>query len=229
MKMSKSRSIFAAIAIVGIANSVPGSVHTAFAAANGIATAAIGKIGGPDISTKMPSAPNDERVLGTENFEAPASLDGVAERHRARVKYAEAEPRHGRTIVSPEKARDPVHPKLDLAFGGRLYEANCAACHGVSLEGEPNWRRPKPDGLLPAPPLDADGHAWFHSDEQLFSIVKEGDAAGTGIGCRSARMGFGEMLSDGEIRAVLTYIKFRWPENLRRRQAAIGARAGQSD
>jgi mono/diheme cytochrome c family protein len=37
---------------------------------------------------------------------------------------------------------------------------------------------------------------------------------------------FGEVLSDDEIRAVLAYIKSRWPETIRARQAEVNARAG---
>ncbi len=41
--------------------------------------------------------------------------------------------------------------------------------------------------------------------------------------------GFGEVLSDTEIRAVLAYIKSRWPETIRRRQAEISARAAGAE
>jgi len=37
---------------------------------------------------------------------------------------------------------------------------------------------------------------------------------------------FGAVLNDDEIRAVLAYIKSRWPENIRARQAGITERAG---
>ncbi len=112
------------------------------------------------------------------------------------------------------------------ALGGTLYGAHCAACHGTELEGEPNWRRRKPDGLLPAPPHDETGHTWHHPDGQLFEIVKFGTAALIGPNYQTAMGPFGELLSDDEIRAVLAYIKTRWPENIRARQAAITKRAG---
>ncbi len=115
----------------------------------------------------------------------------------------------------------------DLVLGGRLYETHCAACHGADLEGEPDWRRRKPDGLLPAPPHDSSGHTWHHPDQQLFAITKEGTAALVGGDYQSAMIGFGELLEDAEIRAILAYIKSRWPEDLRRRQAAISERAAR--
>jgi hypothetical protein len=54
---------------------------------------------------------------------------------------------------------------------------NSALCHGANLEGQPNWRKPLPNGRLPAPPHDRTGHTWHHSDKQLFDMVKNGTAA----------------------------------------------------
>ncbi len=119
-------------------------------------------------------------------------------------------------------APDPAQ----LALGRRLYGETCAACHGAELEGEPNWRQRKPDGLLPAPPHDETGHTWHHPDRQLFEITKWGTAALVGSDYQTAMGPFGELLSDAEIRAVLAYIKSRWPENIRARQAEITTRAG---
>ena len=114
-----------------------------------------------------------------------------------------------------------------LALGRALYDAHCAACHGADLEGEANWRQRKPDGLLPAPPHDETGHTWHHPDPQLFFMTKFGTAALLGADYETVMTGFGDRLDDGEIRAVLAYIKSRWPENIRRRQAEISARAAQ--
>lgn len=41
--------------------------------------------------------------------------------------------------------------------------------------------------------------------------------------------GFGDALDDDGIRDVLAFIKSRWPEEIRRRQAGITARAGKAD
>ena len=124
----------------------------------------------------------------------------------------------GPAAAAPDSAR--------LALGGALYGAHCAACHGAELEGEPNWRQRKPDGLLPAPPHDETGHTWHHPDGQLFEITKRGTAALVGSDYRTAMGPFGAVLSDDEIRAVLAYIKSRWPDNIRARQAGITERAG---
>lgn len=61
--------------------------------------------------------------------------------------------------------------------GRRLYAAHCAACHGANLEGQANWRTRLANGRLPAPPHDASGHTWHHSDQVLLDITKKGPAA----------------------------------------------------
>lgn len=42
----------------------------------------------------------------------------------------------------------------DLSLGEAVYKDTCAARHGASLEGQPDWQSPGPDGRLPAPPHD---------------------------------------------------------------------------
>jgi mono/diheme cytochrome c family protein len=109
----------------------------------------------------------------------------------------------------------------DLERGAALYAEHCAACHGPELEGQPDWRSPLSSGRLPAPPHDASGHTWHHADAVLFRIVKEGTAAVVGGGYESDMPGFGDLLSDAEIRAVLAYIKSAWPERQRAYQENV--------
>ena len=112
-----------------------------------------------------------------------------------------------------------------VALGKGVYAAQCASCHGVRLQGQPDWRGRNPDGTLPAPPHDASGHTWHHPDGQLFDVTKRGGQASAPPGFTSAMPGFGATLGDTEIWAVLAYIKSRWPRNIRSRQAAINQRA----
>lgn len=41
--------------------------------------------------------------------------------------------------------------RAEIQLGQHVYQANCAACHGVNLQGQPNWQSPGADGLIPAP------------------------------------------------------------------------------
>jgi mono/diheme cytochrome c family protein len=71
---------------------------------------------------------------------------------------------------------------------------------------------------MPAPPHDASGHTWHHPDEALFRVTKEGSAAVAGGGYESDMPGFGDVMTDAEIRAVLAFIKSNWPERIRNAQ-----------
>jgi mono/diheme cytochrome c family protein len=111
-----------------------------------------------------------------------------------------------------------------LERGQAIYAENCASCHGAELEGQPNWRRRLPTGRMPAPPHDASGHTWHHPDDVLFRITKEGPAAVVGGSYESDMPGFGGVLSDDEILAVLAFIESTWPERERTHQAEISRR-----
>ncbi len=111
-----------------------------------------------------------------------------------------------------------------LELGRQIYAVNCAACHGAKLEGQPDWKRRLPTGRLPAPPHGASGHTWHHPDGVLFRITKEGPAAVVGDGYESDMPGFGDVLPDREIGAVLEFIKSTWPERERRYQAEMSRR-----
>jgi hypothetical protein len=93
------------------------------------------------------------------------------------------------------------------------------------LEGQPDWRRRRPNGRLPAPPHDESGHTWHHPDELLFALTKQGPQALARSGYQSDMPAYGGKLSDAEIWAALAYIKSRWPKDIRQRQDAITRRA----
>jgi mono/diheme cytochrome c family protein len=110
----------------------------------------------------------------------------------------------------PPPRADPSDP-AKVALGAKVYAQHCAACHGASLEGQPNWRQKLPNGRMPAPPHDEQGHTWHHTDEVLFGITKYGfttDYAPPGY--QSDMPAFGGVLSDEEIWAVLSFIASHW-------------------
>ena len=113
----------------------------------------------------------------------------------------------------------------DVAVGASLYAEQCASCHGARLEGAPNWRTRGADGLYPAPPHDETGHTWHHGDRLLFDYTKlggEGALAALGVtDFESGMPGFGHVLGDEQIRAVLAFIKSTWPEAIRRHQQQV--------
>lgn len=117
-----------------------------------------------------------------------------------------------------------AEPADGVARGEALYAEHCAACHGAELEGQPDWRSPLPDGTLPAPPHDDDGHTWHHGDGLLTLYIREGGAVAMeamGVpGFRSGMPAFAGVLSDEDIAAVLAFIKSRWGERQRDYQQA---------
>jgi mono/diheme cytochrome c family protein len=131
-------------------------------------------------------------------------------------------------LDAPAVAAQGLLPYRDaerVAAGQAIYAAQCAACHGADLEGQPEWRARDADGYLPAPPHDETGHTWHHPDALLIRIVTEGTEAVVGGGYRSTMMGFGDVLSAQEIRDVLAYIKSTWPEEVIEMHDALNARA----
>ena len=132
---------------------------------------------------------------------------------------------HGRGAAAETVTLRPDDAAL-VALGETVYAANCASCHGASLEGQtPDWRVPGPDGRLPAPPHDATGHTWHHDGDTLFRLTKYGlgELLGPDSDYQSNMPAYEGVLSDEEILAVLSYIKSTWPADIRERHDAMEA------
>jgi mono/diheme cytochrome c family protein len=118
--------------------------------------------------------------------------------------------------------KSPADPNdaQQVARGKSIYTQYCVVCHGVRLEGQPNWQEKLPSGRMPAPPHDASGHTWHHPDSVLFGITKHGLVPGQYAppSYQSDMSAFGSVLSDEEIWAVLAYIKSSWPSHILRAQ-----------
>ncbi len=130
-------------------------------------------------------------------------------------------------LVRPSEAVGLLTPNdvEVVALGHDIYAAQCAACHGARLEGQPNWRMRGEDGLLPAPPHDASGHTWHHDDETLFTLTKYGLAGLMENAPPSAMPVYDGVLSNDEIIAVLSFIKSTWPDDLRQYHDELNARS----
>ncbi len=140
---------------------------------------------------------------------------GVAILSAAAILYSMTRP-SGPTFI------DPADQTLVMQ-GRAIYTNNCAACHGESLQGQPNWRERMPNGRLPAPPHDKTGHTWHHPDVMLVDMVKNGLVPGKTAppGYVSDMPAYGGVLSDEEIVSVIAYIKSTWPPKVLEAQKEV--------
>lgn len=105
--------------------------------------------------------------------------------------------------IDPILAEAGQGPTLDIANvamverGEAIYTQQCLSCHGAELRGE----GPAGAGMVPPPADFSEPHTRVHSLEDLIYWVRNGKQG-------TAMPGFGHVLSDQEIRDVLTYIAF---------------------
>jgi len=108
-----------------------------------------------------------------------------------------------------------------VSAGWRIYSENCSSCHGRRLQGQALWQLQDQYAGRRAPAHDASGHTWQHSDEALFQMTKFGRFPGTPLILMSHMPAFEQQLSDGDILAVIAFIKSNWPIGLRASQAML--------
>lgn len=102
---------------------------------------------------------------------------------------------------SPEAASAPDPERV--ARGREIFNANCAACHGTNGVGE-DPSNLEAAGGYPAPPLDASGHAWHHTDRDLAAFIANGSP-------NTPRMrAWKTTLTEEQIGDVVQYIKSLW-------------------
>jgi S-disulfanyl-L-cysteine oxidoreductase SoxD len=122
--------------------------------------------------------------------------------------------------VSPSHFGNADNEKLVMQ-GKQVYRDNCASCHGRNLEGQFLWQLQDQYAHRRAPAHDATGHTWMHSDEDLFAMTKYGRFPGVPKRIHSYMPAFEHRLGDGEIVAVVAYIKAHWPTGIRVSQSML--------
>ena len=113
-------------------------------------------------------------------------------------------------------ADEAPSPDSESVKSGRaIYGQYCASCHGANAQGAPDWTRRDERGELPAPPHNAEGHTWRHSDAMLSEMVSKGWRDPFNKTKRLTMPAFGDVLSAEQIRAVITYLKTLWTPDRR--------------
>lgn len=127
----------------------------------------------------------------------------------------------GFMLSCSDEAKDSVSPATETKIvkrdidpirysqGARLFQLNCAVCHGKNGEGAKDWRRPDENGKNPAPPLNGTGHAWHHSEKALQNVIRNGTAK---IGGNMPS--WKDKLSNSEISLILTWVTAQWPDEI---------------
>lgn len=127
----------------------------------------------------------------------------------------------GFILSCSDEAKEPISPPTETKMvkrdvdpvrysqGARLFQLNCAICHGKNGEGAANWRVPDELGKNPAPPLNGTGHTWHHSTKSLTNTIKNGTAK---IGGNMPA--WKNKLSNHEIKLILIWIKAQWPDEI---------------
>jgi len=111
-----------------------------------------------------------------------------------------------------EKGHDNHEFKRDFSTvmqGSRLYQQQCAVCHGEQAQGNPAWRTRGSNGILLPPPLNGSGHTWHHPLDLLRQTVLQG-----GIPTGGSMPAFKGKLKTAEIDAIIAWIQSRWPEEI---------------
>lgn len=119
---------------------------------------------------------------------------------------------------APSYAIDPENPQT-IALGKKVYDVQCASCHGANLEGEEGYGQESVDGLLKAPPHDETGHTWHHSNTYLIDSVRKGGARLQENVGTSTMPAYENILTPEEIGAVIAYIQSTWPEDILAQQS----------
>ncbi|GAB4360911.1 MAG: hypothetical protein Kow006_31170 [Gammaproteobacteria bacterium] len=104
--------------------------------------------------------------------------------------------------------------------GARLFQKNCAVCHGKLAEGAPNWRIPDENGKFRPPPLNGGGHMWHHPLPVLLSTIRNGTLSQGG-----SMPAWKGTLTDRDIMDIISWLQSKWPREIYQQWQKMDARA----
>lgn len=105
--------------------------------------------------------------------------------------------------------------------GARLFEDNCALCHGANAQGPAqDWRQRLADGSFPPPPLNGTAHTWHHPLPVLLRVIEQG-----GVPLGGKMPGFAATMDEAQMLAVIAWFQNHWSDEIYRhwqRRGGVG-------
>ena len=114
-----------------------------------------------------------------------------------------------------------------LALGRRLFEADCAPCHGALAQGHPGWQD-SGDGIFTAaaPPLNGQGNVSMRSRQQIIDIIDHGERV---PGSTTAMPAWKDRLSSTEVRYIVAWFQSLWPKETYRNWVSAQTKKSAAD
>lgn len=96
-----------------------------------------------------------------------------------------------------------------ITRGGKLYQQNCAVCHGKQGQGAPNWQKMDAKGKFPPPPLNGSAHTWHHPKTVLVDTIRNGTAKLGGN-----MPAWKDKLSNEQINDIIAWFQSKWSDEI---------------
>src|SRR5258705_11499633 len=78
---------------------------------------------------------------------------------------------------SVARSRSQYSPSFDpgkIARGAKVFDENCAQCHGPQGQGHPDWGTPGEGSFAAASPLNGSGNEHKRTKLELVNVIKSG-------------------------------------------------------
>jgi mono/diheme cytochrome c family protein len=98
-------------------------------------------------------------------------------------------------------------PMEVIARGARLYQENCAICHGPEAQGHPDWQTP---GVVAAPPLNGTGNDWKRKKAEMVAVIRNGVKRKKEL----IMPGWEGRLSAQDIEDIIVWYQALWPADV---------------
>jgi mono/diheme cytochrome c family protein len=118
--------------------------------------------------------------------------------------------REGSQSVARSRPAAQYSPSFDpskIARGAKIFDENCAQCHGPQAQGHPDWGTPGEGSFAAAPPLNGTGNEPKHTKSELLNVIRKG-ARKNGLEIMPAWQG---RLSSQDMEDVMTWFQSLWP------------------